>query len=188
MRRTVFAGLLAFTASAGAAFALLAFASPAFAWDWMNLPNGYSVADSNLGNGCHGITVNGNLIGSTCDPGFQTALNAFVDSTVCVVNPAVGGSACQPKTTTTAPVVQTTTTAPVLPPADPVTTTVVVTTPAYTDTVTVTVPAAATDLTGRVDLIEQRLLAVEGRTQALEDQIGLIIGEPKNVAPFTNPV
>lgn len=212
MRRTAYAATLGIIATAGAAVALLTFASAASAWDLGSLPAGYGV--SSFQTVCHVATdacVGGE--GSTCNhytitagstgrqlaetdcvnPTFQADLNAFVDSTVCAVNPLAGGSACQTSTsTTTTTVAQTTTTTPItttvaVPPADPTTTTVAVTTPGYTATVTVTVPAVATDLTARVNLIEQRLLVLEARTQALEDQVGLILGEPKNMAPFTNP-
>lgn len=202
MRRTAYAAALGILATAGAAVALLMFAPVASAWDWMGLPNGYSVADGNLGGGCHQISVNGNLIGSTCDVGFQTALNAYVDATICTVNPTAGGAACATTTTATTTQPATTTTVVVTgpPPATTTTVTQPVTTTVETTTQTVTVPAAAPtatasvvtvttaiDLATALTLIQQRLDWLEFRVKALEDQVGLILGEEKNEPPFTNP-
>src|SRR4051794_27817185 len=87
--------------AAGFATVLLLWTPAALAWDWNHLPNGYAVTDVNLGGGCHRITISGHLVGSTCDSGFQAALDSYIDSTICSVNPVAGGAACQTTTAVT---------------------------------------------------------------------------------------
>lgn len=208
MRRRL--GIPAAACVAVCGFLLALYAPAAGAWDWSNLPNGYSIRDLNLPNGCHQITISGTLIGSNCDAGFQAALDAYVDSTICQVNPAAGGARCVTTTQTTAATsttpsttspgatttttpagttVQVTTTVEQPPAPQPTgTTTVVVTvvSPSTTTVVTVTTPASPDNDT-RLTLIEQRLAVLEARVQVIEAQVGQILGEPKNEPPFTSP-
>lgn len=183
---------------------VLTFPATALAWDWHQLPAGYAV--SNHTTICHIATdpcVDGE--GSTCNhltihtqigvtfsetdcvnPNFQQHLDAYVDSTICRVNPAAGGQACIVSTSTTTAAGTTSET----PPAGTTTTagpgeTTPATTPTVTVTTTVTTTVADPTLEARLTALEQRNAANEARIAELEAQIGLILGEPKNVEPFT---
>lgn len=162
---------LAALAALGAIVAALTIAPTASAsWDWTNLPAGYHVVDASNGpcpdgSGAtqHWITLNGTQIfPSTCDSGFQAALDAYVDSTICTVNPQAGGAACAPTTTaaptdtvaTTTTAVDTSTTTTAAPPAT--------TDPANTPPATTTVDPAAAG---------QTTTALTPNEQSLQDQI-----------------
>lgn len=79
-----------------------------------------------------------------------------------------------PTTTDVAPAATTTSAAP--------------TTTAPATTVTVTVTTTDPTVDQRLTALEQRQAADEARITALEANVGIILGEPKNLAPFTNPV
>lgn len=202
-------------ARAGAALVLLAavgalsagaFSPAAQAWDVNALPGGFSAShlfDSGA-TACsdyYTIQFAGGKSGPICagSPSFQADVDSFVDAHVCTVNPGADPALCSPpppipKSTTstttvviTAPVITT----PANPPAGTTTTS-----PAITTTPAVTVPApvvstvtvtTATDLAAALTLIQQRLDWIEFRINALEDQVGLILGEEKNELPFTAP-
>lgn len=51
-------------------------------WNWTELPAGYAVRDVILANAAHDITINGVHIGRTDDPGFQAALDSYINSTI----------------------------------------------------------------------------------------------------------
>lgn len=183
---------LAALATAGT-LAALAFAPTASAWDWTSLPNGYGVTDNNLGNGCHDITVAAHHIGSNCDPGFQGALDAYIDSTICTVNPAAGGAACQPTTTavttttstaappgpvtTTAPVATTTTAAT----AAPVATSIVTTTTTLTTAPPPSPPVTTVTVT-TTDATAVQIAALADRITALEQQIAALTKHVDRIA------
>lgn len=187
---------LALTGSAAAAvaglvLALLVLAPSASAWDWHALPAGYAITSSYT-TVCHVATdpcVDGE--GSTCthlgisaagagsfnetdcvNPTFQADLDAFVDSTICTVNPAAGGAACQPASTSAPPETATqpaTTTEPT-PPAttEPGTTTVETAPPTTTTLATTIVDPAIAALNDRVAALEQALSALTSRVARLE--------------------
>jgi hypothetical protein len=172
----------------------------ASAWDFQNLPNGYTQTDIFLpitdttqgqcidvklsysdGQGIHRVDL-----GSNCDPGFQAALDSFVNASICTVNPGAGGSACvtttqqtttvqattDPGTTTTDPGTTTTAAAPAdtTTPAD---TTVGGTGAAATPTTSVpttTTPDCDLDcLTARVTALEALYVQLANRVTAIED-------------------
>lgn len=169
------------------------------------------------GSTCNHLTVGTNGVAGTfsetdcVNPGFQSDLDAFVGSTICAVNPSAGGQACAPATTsttasTTSATITTTTTTTASAPA-PVTTTtaaasadpapvvvpaqvVTVTTPTSTETVTVpavTTPSVPSSVSEAISLLQQQIMVLEGRVQAIEQHLGFIVGEEKNELPFTAP-
>lgn len=164
-----------------AAAVALTFPAIANAWDWTHLPAGYTVHDSiyhpSGGGSCDRITVNGTYIGDACDTAnFQTALDAYINSTICTVNPAAGGSACV-TTTATAAATTTTTVATTDPGTTSATTTAaaapVGTAPsatASTQTVTTTETVTVSDpaLTARVTTLEAEYAALAARVGAIE--------------------
>jgi hypothetical protein len=201
--------------AAGFAVAIaLTLPATAIAWDVNSLPAGFAVLHTfdAAAVTCRDYyqvayaptsTRSGHLC--TDSPTFQQDLDAFVDAnyTAPVTTTAVPPS---PTTSTAA-----TTTAPATTDAttttDPTTTTAATTTTSTTPTtttapadtttaatttvtVTTTVVTTTTDTTlaDRVSALEQRQAVDEARIAALESRAGLIIGEPKNVAPFTNPI
>lgn len=144
-------------------------------WDWEHLPNGYSESvaayhnpDPNGTTGtCFRVTIDGHYIGDTCtDADFQQKLNAYIDSTICTVNPAAGQQRgmCIPTTTnatTTTTPTGTDATTTTTPPAGETTTTP----PTQTVTVTVTITDPA---------IDQRLTALEANYAALARRVDAI--------------
>jgi hypothetical protein len=185
--------LLAVTA-AGFAAALTLTAHPARAWDWTSLPNGYNVRVTNYpnasgdGSTCHKVSVDGHAMGDDCvdNAGMYAAIDAYIDSTICTVNPAAGGSRCvtttsstAPATTTAASTTTTTSTSSTTTqsqseapaqgaaaatteqaPAPPAATTTVV--------VTTTTPADVQDLTARLDKLAAELAALTTRLDRVE--------------------
>lgn len=167
------------------------------------------------GSTCNHVTISGagvrQFAETDCvNPTFAADVDAYVDSTICTVNAAAGGQACAPTTTatpaptttvaatTTTPAVTTTpapvatTTAAAAAPA-PVTVpaqTVTVATPTSTETVTVpavTTPAVPSTVADAISLLQQQIMVLQGRVQAIEQHLGLIVGEEKNETPFTEP-
>ena len=175
------AAALTMLAVTGAAIGAGTWTAVANAWNIDNLPNGYSEVrihladpaciDLQISYGTAGITD----IGSTCDPGFQSNLDAYVNATICTVNPAAGqaeGMCLPPATTTTDTAVTTDTTAA---PAVTTTATPAVTTtatPAVTTTAVVTDPATAT--TTDTTSIESRLATLEAEYAALSQRVDAI--------------
>lgn len=145
MRRVGSLAAAAAVAIAGFATALMITAPIASAWSWTGLPTGYNVSDSQYttsdGGTCHRITVNGTYIGDNCASGFQAALDAYVNSTICTVNPAAGGSQC---VTTTATTAAATTTSASTTPAPATTAAAPVAQPTQTQTVTTTAGVTTT--------------------------------------------
>lgn len=130
------------------------------------------------------------------NPNFQSDLDAFVDAHY--VPPTTSTTTTTPTQTTTTVAtttvvitIPTTTTTTITPPpsttqpTDTATTTTTPPTPAPAVS-TVTVRTAA-DIAAALTLIQQRLDTIEARVRALEEQVGLILGEAKNEPPFTNP-
>jgi hypothetical protein len=191
--------------------AALTVAPKALAWDWHSLPSGYGVYSYQLV--CHTSTDNClNGDNSTCDvvtitapnatpnqtsvqdcsdPNFQAEIDAFVNATVCTVNPAADPSLCSPTTTsvasTTAQTTTTPTTTTAAAPASTTTTTsaapasspavatasptlAAAPAPATTTTQTVTVTTTVEDpsLTQRVTALEQNYAALAARVNAIE--------------------
>jgi hypothetical protein len=205
-RRIFGIGLLTLCAATGLMIALLAFPSIASAWNWRSLPSGYSTSavsytDEN-GNACQKVSIDGHYMGDTCtDPGGLAAnVDAYVNSTICSVNPAAGGSQC---VTTTAPTTtaQTTTSDTTTTTSDPgstgggSTTTAdapagggasAATTPGQPPATTVTVTTADTDLAARVTALEQRLDTDEARIEVLASHT-TVLGEVKSELPFIRP-
>lgn len=166
------------------------------AWDYNNLPNGYSetrihIAPAQDGTACIDLQISYGTagttdIGSTCEPGFQAALDAYVNATICAANPAAGqaqGMCLPPPTTTTAATTtaQTTTTAvtttdptvtapaPVGGPAPAVTTSSVPPDPAPpTVTVTTTVTVPDPTLEQRIAALEKKYAELAARVDAIE--------------------
>lgn len=184
MKRTL---ILAVVLTAGCAAALTLGVTRASAWDWQSLPTGYSV--SNYTTVCHIATdpcVGGE--GSTCNhltihgastpwaetdcvnPTFQADLDAFINSTICTVNPAAGGSACAPATTappatTTAPVTTNpgaTTTQPAS--TDPAPTT----TQADPGTTTIDQSAQIASLQSQIAVLAQQIADLTTQVEKLE--------------------
>lgn len=154
---------------AAGAVAALTLAPAASAWDWQALPGGYTYAAQPTtvdGKTCNQVRVGGVGVGvfngNDCDPGFQAGLDAFVNSTICRVNPAAGGSACPQPTTAPASAPPATTTD--TPPAAPPTQTVV-----GTVTVTVTQP-----LTPVEQSLSDQLAALAAQVQALTDRVTIL--------------
>lgn len=163
MKRLHAAALTLVLAAGFAAAIALTMPAVAQAWDWSNLPNGYGLSSGNLGNGCYEIAVSGTPIGSTCDADFQQHLDAYIDSTICTVNPAAGQARgmCMPTTTVAA---DTTTSA-----APPVGTTTSALPTETVPTTTVTVTVTTTDPT-----IETRVTALEAQYAALAKRVDAI--------------
>lgn len=163
---------------AAGAFAALVVAPTASAWDWMHLPAHYNVSSVSYGT-CPGsssvqwitVSINGTALGSTCDAGFQAAVDAYVDSTICTVNPQAGGSACAP-TTTTAPATTTDTTS---------TTTTTSTTPGATTTAsttpTSTTPADPGSTTAVTNTTAAVTTALSPAEQTLSDKIDALAAQ-----------
>lgn len=183
MKRVALGLTLAALAAAGAiAAALIAAPTAAASWDWMHLPAHYNVSSVSYGT-CPGsgilwrtVSINGVSMGSTCDAGFQAAVDAYIDSTICTVNPDVGGSACTPTTTTIAATTGTTTTDPAVTTtittttttaADPGSSTPTTTQPIQTSTTTAVDPQVAA-INARVDQLEQQIAMLTSRVGRLE--------------------
>lgn len=209
MLRNTLVRLTALAAVVGAVgFAAASVLTPtASAWDYGSLPNGYSVTTDSGVSGCSPATyvwVNGSGIGCTSDSGFQSALDSYINSTICSVNPAAGGSACVTTTaptttaaTTTSAATTTTagggasgggtTTAPTGSRGGQATTNAQAPTgTSTTSTVTVTTTVTDATLTSRVSALEQRLAVDEARLDVLESHT-TVLGEIKNETPFTDP-
>lgn len=161
----------------------LSLAPAAAAWEWTNLPNGYSVYVSSYqnadGSTCHIVRIDGRLMGDDCvdAAAMYVAIDAYVNSTICTKNPAAGGAACAPATTAAPPPVTTSETPPA-PPPPPATTTISEPPPAApapppaTTTVTVTVTTTTTATTTTVDQsITDRLTAIENALRDLTSRI-----------------
>lgn len=138
----------------------------ASAWNWDGLPSGYSVRVASGDPTCVGgrvVRVNGHLIGCTNDSGFQSALDNYINSTICTVNPSADPGLCPPTTTTTT--AQTTTTTP--------TTTTTAAAPVSggtsggTSTVTVTDP--------RVDTLQTQVTNLQAAVAAIQTQLTKLI-------------
>lgn len=207
MRRAAVTALSIFALAAGlAAGAMTGGAHAAASWNIQHLPDGYTInvhVDASAPYGTCGSSYIIDGYGSTitigygapagigygdCNPDFQRQLDAFINATY--VPPATTAVTTAPTaaTTTTSPVVTETVAAP--------TTTDVVTVdappaavpPAVTTTETVTVTVVDPAVNDRLTALEQRQQTDEARIATLEEKAGIIVGEPKNTAPFTNPV
>jgi hypothetical protein len=229
-RKLFVAPLLAAVAALGLTVGLLSFPSVASAWDWHSLPAGYSSGSRQVvchvatdpciggeGSICNLVTVRAypagggaqiailDQLADCVNANFQVIFDAFIDSTICQVNPAAGQAAglCAPPATTTAPATTeppATTTAATTTPvtttttvaAEPSTTTTASVEappapPTVTTTVTTTVVVADPALELRVSALEQRQAVAEGRIAVLEANTGMIQGESKSEAPFNRP-
>jgi hypothetical protein len=180
---------------AGVAAAVLISPPRADAYTPDQLPGlGYSTFVIDLGGGCHQWKASlpptpatlGTDLGSDCDPGFQQRLDDFIAATCpCAqtTTAATTDPGTLPGTTTIASTVPITTTD-----ASGVTTVITpggtTTSPAQTVTVTTTVVDPTVEQ--RLTALEQRQAVDEQRIATLEARAGIILGEPKNVAPFTN--
>lgn len=163
--------LTALLAALGLATGLVVFTPAANAWDWQNLPTGYSpsivIYHTSGGDTCRQLTINGTYIGDTCnDPDFQQKVDAYIDSTICTVNPGAGGNACITTSATTANTTTDTTTTTTDPTSTDTTTTPPSTVPAGTDT-TATTPAGPS-LQEQVTSLQQQLAQLATRVGALE--------------------
>lgn len=189
MIRNTLTILAALTAGVAAAVTLT-LPHDAKAWSITNLPAAFHVSHISGGSGCSPyysiIYLAGDGTGAVspdlCDnsPTFQQDLDAFVDSPCTAV-----GATCTP---------------PPPPPPPPTTAASttdasVTTTETTTATVTVTDPATTTapttnddvlaKLSARVSALEQRQTVDEARLATIEQRLGIIVGESKNLAPFT---
>jgi hypothetical protein len=201
--------LLAAVATGVSLAAALTVAPKALAWDWHSLPSGYGVysyqlvchtATDNCLNGdnstCEVVTItapnatpNQTSVQDCSDPNFQAEIDAFVNATICTINPAADPALCSPPTTsvasttdqTTTAVSTTTTTAPTTtqaaaPAASPSTATAAPATSAPTasasvapiQTVTVTTTVEDPSLAQRVTALEQNYAALAARVNAIE--------------------
>lgn len=166
-----------------AAAVMLTFPAVADAWDLGALPSGCAETGHNVTNNADGshtysyILVCGSaqttLVYGDQDypsppsnPTFQDDLDAFVNANC---------PSCAATTTAA-----TDTVPPGSPPPPPTDTTVATTTVEVTTTVTDPI------VDQRLTALEQRQTVDEARITALEANAGLIVGEPKNVAPFTD--
>jgi hypothetical protein len=184
-------GLVALASGLAAAAVV---APRARAWDVNNLPAAFHVTHTTDSSAATcgewysilyapdgtGVGKTGAASGRLCtdSPTFQQDVDAFV-----VAPCSAPGATCTAVATTAPTTTDATTTTAAAPPADTTTTGVVV-------TVTTSVTTTVTDPTveARLTAIEQRQAVDEARIAALEAKNGIILGEPKNVAPFTAPV
>lgn len=175
-RRNIIALAATLTAGLAAAIALTA-APAASAWDINALPAGYTTQQTVNGTvDCYYIFGYNHTSPELCtdSPTFQADVDSFVNATC---PPAV----CAPPPATTTTDQGTTTT-------DPTATTPATTTTAPPATVTIVTTTVDPTIDARLTALEQRQTVDEARITTLEQKAGLIVGEPKNVAPFTNVV
>lgn len=196
MRRRILAiTSLAALTGAGVVAALALAPVALAAWDWHSLPDGYSVTSSfttvchiatdpcvgGEGSICTHLSVSAGAAGTFTEtdcvnPTFQSDLDAYVNRTICTVNPAAGGSACAPATTaqpaTTEPPA-TTTTPPTTTAAPPVTTTAPIDPgpPPTTTAVTTATTTAAPTLEDRIKTLEDQIAALTNRVDRLEKAV-----------------
>lgn len=172
VKRTRISALLGVAALlAAGVLAALAIAPSAAAYSIDQLPGlGYSTSKSDLGNGCHSWKAGyGNVLppqqtdlGSDCDSGFQGRVDALVAATCpCAQTTSSAATTDAAATTVPATTTETQTTTQAVTETSQTTTT----SPAAT-TVEASDPAVA-DLTARVSTLEQEVVALTARLDAL---------------------
>jgi hypothetical protein len=172
------AAALTLTLAAGFAVAIaLTVPAVALAWNWHQMPLGYSISVAHYvdlnNNACDQVTIDGQYMGDDCtDPaGLDANVDAYLNSTICTKNLAVGIANGFCVTTTTAPSTTTDSTTAATTTTDQTTTGAASpgasTTTTTADTVTVTV--TTTDAT-----IETRVAALEKQYTALAARVGAI--------------